>query len=116
MTRPMAREQLAEIAELFGQYAEAAMVQAASDYDDDIWFDCEAPFFDDEIDGDEFERRQDEVDARWVKEFEARSRQAIAEALASEELQELLNDADENTVEPDLAEAVGEVHKVASSG
>jgi len=41
--------------------------------------DCEEPFFNGEIDGDEFERRYDEVDARWVTEFEARSRQAMAE-------------------------------------
>ncbi len=107
MTRPMTREQLAGIAEIFAQYAEAAMIQAANDYDEEIWFDCEDPFFNDEIDAEEFERRKDEVDARWVTEFEARSRQAMAEALASEELRELLTDVEENTVEPDLAEADG---------
>ncbi len=107
MTGPRVREHLAEIAEIVAEYVAAAMIQAAYDYDDDIWFDCEAPFFDDEIDGDEFERRQDEVDARWVTEFEARSRGAMVEALASEELAQLLNDADENTVEPDAAEAGG---------
>ena len=107
MTRPMTREQLAEIAEIFAQYAEAAMIRAADDYDEEQWFDCEDPFFNDEIDAEEFERRKDETDARWVTEFEARSRQAMAEALASEELRELLNDADENTVEPNAAEAGG---------
>ena len=99
------RPYLPAIAEIFAQYAEAAMIQAASDYDDDMWFDCEGPFFDDEIDDDEFERRQDEVDERWVTEFETRSRQAMAEALASEELRELLTDAEENTLESDPAEA-----------
>ncbi len=99
------RQYLPAIAEIFAQYAEAAMIQAASDYDDEMWFDCEGPFFDDEIDDDEFERRQDEVDGRWVTEFEARSRQAMSEALASEELQELLTDAEENTLESDPAEA-----------
>jgi hypothetical protein len=105
MTGPRVREHPAKIAEIVAEYVAAAMIQAAYDYDDDIWFDCEAPFFDDEIDGDEFERRQDEVDARWVTEFEACSRQAMAEALASEELRELLTDVEENTVEPDPAEA-----------
>src|SRR6266852_5656825 len=99
------RQYLPAIAEIFAQYAEAAMIQAASDYDDEMWFDCEGPFFDDEIDDDEFERRYDQVDASWVKEFEARSRQAMAEALASAELQQLLTDAEGNTVEPDPAES-----------
>src|SRR5438046_2958108 len=99
------RQYLPAIAEIFAQYAEAAMIQAASDYDDDMWFDCEGPFFDDEIDDDEFERRQDEVDGRWVREFEARSRQAMAEALASEELADLLSDVEENTVASDPAVA-----------
>src|SRR5713226_2900982 len=99
------RQYLPAMAEIFAQYAEAAMIQAASDYDDDIWFDCEAPFFDDEIDDDEFERRQDEVDGRWATEFEARSRQAMAEALASAELQELLTGVEESAFDPNPAEA-----------
>jgi hypothetical protein len=105
MTRPLTREQLAEIAEIFAQYAEAAMIQAAYDYDEDMWFDCEEPFFEDEFDGDELDRRKNEVDARWVTEFQARSRQALAEALASEELAQLLSGVEESTVEPDAAEA-----------
>jgi hypothetical protein len=105
MTRPLTREQLAEIAEIFAQYAEAAMIRAADDYNEELWFDCEDPFFNDEIDAEEFERRKDEVDARWVTEFEARSRQAMAEALASEELAQLLSGVEESTVEPDAAEA-----------
>ncbi len=104
MTRPMTREQLAAIAEIFAQYAEAAMIQAAEDYDEELWFDCEDPFFNDEIDAEELERRKDQVDARWVTEFEARSRQAMAEALASDELQELLSDVEEGTFEPDPTE------------
>ena len=105
MTRPITREQLVAIAEIFAQYAEAAMIRAADDYDEELWFDCEQPFFDDEIDGDELERRKDEVYARWVTEFEVRSRQAMAEALASEELAQLLSGVEESTVEPDAAEA-----------
>ena len=99
------RQYLPAITEVFAQYVAAAMSQAASDYDDDIWCECEAPFFDDEIDGEELERRGNEVDARWVTEFEARSRQAMAEALASAELQELLTDAEEKTFQPGPAEA-----------
>lgn len=106
MTAPRVREHLAEISEIVAEYVAAAMVQAAYDYDDDIWFDCEAPFFDDEIDGDEFERRQDEVDARWVTEFEARSRRAMAEALASEELADLLSGVEESSVNPGDAETL----------
>ncbi len=44
MTRRMTREQLAAIAEIFAQYATAAMSQAASDYDEDMWCDAEEPF------------------------------------------------------------------------
>ena len=105
MTAARVREYQPAIAEIFAQYVTAAMIQAASDYDDELWFDCEAPFFDDEIDDDDLERRYDQVDASWVKEFEARSRQAMCEALVSEELRELLTDVEENTVEPDAAEA-----------
>jgi hypothetical protein len=94
MTRAGVGEQIAAIADIFAQYVEAAMIQAASDYDDDMWCEAEEPFFSDEIDGDELERRRDEVDTRWVTEFEARSRQAMAEALRSEELRELLTDAE----------------------
>src|SRR5262249_28327766 len=92
MTTPRITEQLSAIAEILAEYVAPAMLRAAREYDDDIWFECEEPFFNDEFHDDrELERRRDEVDVRWDSEFVRRSRQATAEALASEELEALLH-------------------------
>ncbi len=127
MTGSTVHEQLRAIGEIFAGYVAAAMLQAAWDYDDDMWFDCEEPFFEDEFDGDELDRRKNEVEARWESEFVRRSREAIAEALASEEVAELLRamggagndldaEADSNPAFDEPVSSTAEAAKVATTG
>jgi hypothetical protein len=63
------------------------MAEALSDYQEDLWWDCQRPFFDDEIDYDEFDKRMRELEARWRVEIGQRVRKAVGESIQSEELQ-----------------------------